>query len=94
VVGGIALRHGFDDFVQWAGHIGFGIRPSARGRGLATWAIGQMLIETEQTMDRVLIVCAADNIASAKTIERSGGALEGIQETALGLARRYWLKTG
>ncbi len=30
VLGGIALRHTFDDHVSWAGHIGFGIRPSAR----------------------------------------------------------------
>jgi predicted acetyltransferase len=42
VLGGIALRHGFDDFVRWAGHIGYGIRPSARRRGLATWALGRM----------------------------------------------------
>ncbi|MGY2027646.1 GNAT family N-acetyltransferase [Nocardia gipuzkoensis] len=94
VLGGIALRHGFDDFVRWAGHIGYGIRPSARRRGLATWALGRMLDEAgELGMDRVLIVCAADNIASAKTIERQGGVLERILDTELGPARRYWIDT-
>ncbi|WP_174184022.1 GNAT family N-acetyltransferase [Nocardia barduliensis] len=95
VLGGIALRHGMDDFVQRAGHIGYGIRPSARRRGLATWALGRMLDEAENLgMDRVLIVCAADNIASAKTIERQGGVLESIVDTDLGPARRYWIATG
>ncbi|MBF6338573.1 GNAT family N-acetyltransferase [Nocardia abscessus] len=94
VLGGIALRHGFDDFVRWAGHIGYGIRPSARRRGLATWALGRMLDEAGNLgMDRVLIVCAADNIASAKTIERRGGVLERILDTELGPARRYWIDT-
>ncbi len=36
VLGGIALRYGDDEYVRWAGHIGYGIRPSARRRGLAT----------------------------------------------------------
>jgi predicted acetyltransferase len=95
VLGGIALRHGFDDFVRWAGHIGYGIRPSARRHGLATWALGRMLDEAGKLgMDRVLIVCAADNIASAKTIERRGGVLERIVDTRLGPARRYWVDIG
>ncbi|WP_280253537.1 GNAT family N-acetyltransferase [Nocardia abscessus] len=95
VLGGIALRHEFDDFVRWAGHIGYGIRPSARRRGLATWALGRMLDEARKLgMDRVLIICAADNIASAKTIQRHGGVLESIRDTQLGPARRYWIDIG
>ncbi len=93
VLGGIALRQGSDDYVLWAGHIGYGIRPSARRRGLATWALGRMLDEARVLgLDRVLIVCAVDNVASVKTIERHGGVLEGIQDTKPGPARRYWIK--
>jgi predicted acetyltransferase len=92
VLGGIVLRHDFDDYVQWAGHIGFGIRASARRRGLASWALGRMLDEARVLgMDRVLVVCAADNVASAKTIERLGGLLEEVRDTGLGPARRYWI---
>lgn len=92
VLGGIALRRGVNDFVRWAGHIGYGIRPSARRRGLATWALGRMLDEARGLgMDRVLAVCAVDNAASARTIERVGGVLEGVQETEHGSARRYWI---
>lgn len=33
----------------------------------------------------------ADNIASARTIERNAGVLEGIRDTAHGPVRRYWI---
>ncbi|WP_158263039.1 LLM class flavin-dependent oxidoreductase [Amycolatopsis sp. CA-128772] len=77
VLGGIALRHGAGEVVRHAGHIGYRIRPSARGRGLATWALRQMLTEAARRgMDHVVLVCAADNTASARTIERQGGVLD------------------
>lgn len=89
VIGGIALRHQLNDRL---GHIGYGIRPSARGRGLATWALGQILQQARGLgMDRVLVVCAADNIASAKTIEHNGGALEEIRHYQQGSVLRYWI---
>lgn len=92
VLGGIALRHGFTDHVRWAGHLGFGIRPSARRRGLASWALGRMLDEARVLgMDRVLLVCATDNVGSAKTIERLGGAFEDVRDTGHGPVRRYWI---
>jgi predicted acetyltransferase len=88
VLGGISLRHALDDTL---GHIGYGVRPSARGRGLATWALGEMLGEARSRhLKRVLLVCAADNVASARTIERCGGVLE----TPLVLpapTNRYWI---
>jgi predicted acetyltransferase len=89
VLGGIALRHEPSAF----GDIGYGIRPSARGRGLATWALGRMLNEARALgLDRVLLVCAAGNLASAATIERNGGVLEGVRDTELGPARHYRIK--
>jgi predicted acetyltransferase len=94
VLGAIALRHELNDFLhRVGGHIGYGIRPSARRRGLATWALGQMLDEARGLgLDRVLIICAVDNIASARTIEHHGGALEDIRDTESGTVRRYWIK--
>ncbi|GAA3569127.1 GNAT family N-acetyltransferase [Amycolatopsis ultiminotia] len=94
VLGGIALRRGPADYVARTGHIGFGIRPSARRRGLAGWALGRMLAEARAVgLDRVLVVCEEDNVASAKTIEHCGGALEGIRHTQHGPVRRYWITT-
>jgi predicted acetyltransferase len=93
VLGGIALRHEFNDFVLRLGHIGYGIRPSARRRGLATWALGRMLDEARVLgLDRVLIICEVDNVASAKTIERHGGVLEDVRDTEHGTVRRYWIE--
>ncbi|MGW0809858.1 GNAT family N-acetyltransferase [Nonomuraea sp. NPDC002799] len=88
VLGAIALRHESNDF----GHIGYGVRPSARRRGLATWALGRILDEARALgLDRVMIACAADNIASAKTIERRGGVLKDVQDTEHGPMSRYWI---
>lgn len=88
VLGGIALRHVPNAF----GHIGYGVRPSARRRGLATWALGEMLGKARALgLDRLLIVCAEDNVASAATIEHNGGVLEGIRDTELGPGRFYWI---
>ncbi|MBQ0897146.1 GNAT family N-acetyltransferase [Micromonospora sp. U56] len=94
VLGGIALRHELNDFLlRVGGQVGYGIRPSARRRGLATWALGRMLGEARALgLDRVLVTCEVDNIASARTIEHHGGVLEDVQDTELGTARRYWIK--
>ncbi|PWU47810.1 GNAT family N-acetyltransferase [Micromonospora globispora] len=94
VLGGIALRHELNHFLlQVGGHIGYGIRPSARRRGLATWALGRMLEEARVLgLDRVLVACEAGNVASAKTIERQGGVLEDVRDTELGTVRRYWIE--
>lgn len=59
ILGAIALRHRLNDrLLRVLGQIGHGIRPSARQRGLATWALGQVLSTARATygLDRVLIV--------------------------------------
>lgn len=92
VLGGIALRHEGNDLVPWAGHVGYGIRASMRRRGLATWALGRMVREARVLgMERMLVVCGAENEASAKTIERHGGILE--DDDGRGAVLRYWINT-
>jgi predicted acetyltransferase len=92
VLGGIALRTGDDDYVRWAGHIGYGLRPSARGRGIGTWALNRAVGEARDFgLERLLAVCAVDNAASAKTIERCGGVLECVRDSEVGPLRRYWI---
>ncbi|MFD3701542.1 GNAT family N-acetyltransferase [Nocardia sp. NPDC058658] len=95
VLGGIALRHGDGEFVQRVGHIGYGIRPSARRRGVATWALSRIIAEASVLgMDRVLAVCDAENLGSAMTIERCGGVLDSIEDTEFGAARWYRITVG
>ena len=91
--GAIALRHSLNDFLLRAGgHIGYGIRPSARKKGLATWALGAVLPTARSLgLSRVLVTCDDDNIGSARTIENNGGVLENVADTELGRTRRYWI---
>jgi predicted acetyltransferase len=92
VLGGIALRHESTDFVARMGHIGYGVRPSARGRGVATWALGRMLDEARTVgLERVLIVCEPDNIASASVIEHNGGVSDDAEATDQLEPCRYWI---
>jgi predicted acetyltransferase len=92
--GAISLRHRLNDqLLDGGGHIGYGVRPSARKRGLASWALGEVLVRArDRGLERVLVTCDDDNLASARTIERNGGVLEDVRETWLGLARRYWIE--
>jgi predicted acetyltransferase len=94
-LGAIELRHHLTPVMLEAiGHIGYSVRPSARGRGLATWAVATILPEARTLgLDRVLLTCDDDNIASARTIEKNAGVLEDVRATTLGLKRRYWIQT-
>jgi predicted acetyltransferase len=92
VLGGIVLRPFTTDEVLRVGHIGYGVRPSARGHGIATWALGQVLGHARgEGLESVLLVCFADNAASIKTIERFGGVLAKTVDDGHGLARHYWV---
>lgn len=93
VLGTVALRHELNDFLLRAGgHIGYGVRPAARGRGLARFALGEMLVVARgRGLDRVLLTCNVANEASRRVIESYGGVLEDIRDTEIGRVRRYWI---
>lgn len=96
-LGSVSLRHELNDYLlHEGGHIGYGIRPSARRRGLATWALGESLHAARRLgLARVLVTCDGDNVASARTIERNGGVLEDVRTRGEadggGPVRRYWI---
>jgi len=93
VLGAISLRHELNEFLlQAGGHIGYGVRPSARRRGLATWALAETLRAAAKLgLDRVLITCNVSNVGSARTIENAGGVVEDVRDTEIGRVRRYWV---
>jgi predicted acetyltransferase len=95
-LGAIALRHTLNEsLLNIGGHIGYGIRPSARRRGLASWALGRTL-ETARALglDRVLITCRPENTASARTIEKHGGVYEDTRNPGPDRVKRYWITLG
>lgn len=92
VLGSVALRHHIEtDFLrEYGGHIGFGVRPSARGAGVASAALRATLPHARALdLTRVLLTCDEDNVASRSTIESCGGAFERMA----GDRRRYWIAT-
>lgn len=93
VLGAISLRHELNDFLLDAGgNIGYGVRPTARRRGLASFALAEVLgYAAKLGLPRVLITCKEANEGSRRTIERHGGALEDIRDTKIGRMRRYWI---
>ncbi len=97
VLGGIALRHANHPAVPWAGHLGYGLRPSARGQGHAVWAVREVLAEARSLgMEQVLAICERGNTASARTIEQAGGTLAGNDNPGTydgDRLRRYIIRT-
>lgn len=94
-VGAIAYRHYLTPaLLNSGGHIGYGVRPSDRGRGAASWALHEVCarLASQGEPYRVLLSCDDANIASARTIERCGGLLEDVRMGGNGRPfRRYWI---
>lgn len=91
VIGFLALRHELNDWLlEEGGHIGYSIRPSRRREGHATRALGLGVRRAaELGIERVLVTCDDDNLASARTIELNGGVCEDTRHGK----RRYWIDT-
>src|SRR5699024_3362662 len=88
ILGFLAIRHRLNRYLlELGGHIGYSVRPSARGRGIATAALEQALVEARELgIERVLVTCDEDNAASRRVIEKAGGHVEDVRENR----RRYW----
>jgi predicted acetyltransferase len=81
-------------FADEGGNIGYDVRPSARGRGVGTWLLRNVLPEARRWgLERVLLTVDADNQPSIKIIEKCGGVLssEGISQVSSKPIRRYWI---
>lgn len=77
VLGMLNIRYTLkDEMKELYGHIGYGIRPSERKKGLATYLLKEALIKCkEKGLEEVIIGCYEDNIASSKTIIKNNGIL-------------------
>ncbi|QPK93636.1 GNAT family N-acetyltransferase [Actinomyces sp. zg-332] len=95
IVGIISIRHNieFEPLNKYYGHIGYSIHPDFRRLGHAKAMLEKTLpICKELGIERVLITCVKDNVASYKTIEANGGVLESIVDVPNDTPhRRYWI---
>lgn len=95
-VGRISIRHELTEALRVeGGHIGYDTVPSFRGRGVASEMLSQALpIAVDLGLEKVLLTCNDDNVASIKVIEKNGGVLEGkrLLSSDRPLKRYYWIK--
>lgn len=94
VVGAVNIRHYLNEALLLnGGHIGDGVRPSERRKGIATKMIGLALEECKKLgIQKVLMVCDKENIGSAKSIIKNGGILENEIEVDGVIEQRYWIE--
>ena len=94
IVGAVNIRHYLNEnLLRNGGHIGDGVRPSERRKGVATKMISLALEECGKLgISRVLMVCDKDNIGSAKSIINNGGVLENEIFCDGVIEQRYWIE--
>ena len=95
ILGMCNLRHRLTDALRdFGGHVGYGVRPSQRGKGYGTRQLGLVLDKAmELGIRRVLITCDRNNVASVRVIQKNGGVLdcESFSEQGGRITQRYWI---
>ena len=94
VDGGIAgvgkIRHNLTESLRLhGGHIGYALRPSARGKGVGKVWLSLLMEQARKFgIEDLLVTCTPNNIASEKVIKANGGVFEsGDEET-----NRFWIR--
>lgn len=96
ILGVANLRHRLTEhLVRFGGHVGFSVRPSERCNGYATRLLEGVKDYVRATLkiDRLLVTCEPENVASALVIEKCGGVFEDetFYEPLERTVRRYWV---
>ena len=69
----------YDYLLNYGGHIGYSVRKSERNKGYANSMLKYACsFLFSLALDKVLVTCDHENIASKKSIESCGGVLENI----------------
>jgi predicted acetyltransferase len=96
-IGDAKIRHRLNNrLFTSGGHIGYGVRPSARNKGYATEMLRQSLLWLRDNLglDKALLSCLVENEASARVMEKNGGQLIDITPHPLEtgkMQKRYWV---
>lgn len=94
IVGVGSLRHCLNENLKkHGGHIGYSVVPSERKKGYGT-EILRLLIEEAKKLgiEKILVTCDEDNIASKKVIEKNGGVLENKVNEGNRVTLRFWIE--
>lgn len=84
-----------EEFSRTVGHVGYVLRPSARGKGYGKAILRLGLEECRRLgLDRVLLTCDETNAASRGVILANGGTYESTVDVPDGPGKeRYWIGT-
>lgn len=96
IVGMVNVRHRLNEtLLLHGGHIGDSVRKSERGKGYATEQICLALkFCKELGIDKALITCNRENIASSKSIIKNNGVKENEIFVDGITYERFWVPTG
>ncbi len=77
IIGSINIRWNLSlEMLEFGGHIGYGIRPTERKKGYNKINLYLGMIEAKKVgLDKVMLDCDVNNIASDKTLKALGGRL-------------------
>lgn len=78
MIGAVHIRHRLNDKLRHiGGHIGYGVRPSERGKGVGKEMLALALEKVKKLgIQNVLVTCDKSNLSSAGVIKANGGKLE------------------
>jgi predicted acetyltransferase len=97
IIGMVNFRHYLNDYLaEYGGHIGYGINPFERQKGYGKQMLLLCLTKCwEFGLNKVLILCDYNNIASQKTILACSGIFERTikenRSTINKAKNRYWI---
>ncbi|MCR4722657.1 MAG: GNAT family N-acetyltransferase [Eubacteriales bacterium] len=96
LIGMLSVRHYFNDYLEkYAGNIGYSVRPSERRKGYAKAMLRDCLPFCRSVgLDRILVCCLDDNVASRKTILANGGIFDDTvyEPSEKVTLERYWIE--
>lgn len=94
IIGMVSIRHFLNDTLRLiGGHIGYGIRPSKRGKGYAKTMLELALLKAkEYGINEVMITCDESNERSRKTILSCGGVYRQTVSVDQQVIEQYWVQ--